>query len=383
MKQDPIALLQQLNTLQTQVLELAATSNLSPMPAIGDKTTLEDLKTLLKQLASSSPAGSREKALATLDRFLSLAHQDFADFQALEQYKTQVREFRHKIASMSDTQMPADVQNLAQGRHPIAMILKLIEQSGQLDDRQWAQMTEVVAKSFGQTIAVAVSRGKLVVRKEASTSTPPTPAASTPSTTTTTTATSPQPAASPKSDVFIWGEDPKSSPATAPVATKSPIVFGAKSLGLEEPAPPAATTPATTNIPLKVLVHIQGIGDREFGAREFAGTRGQSKGVEGFSIEFVQPMADVQLEYMAHLADVGDTPWLAAGQFLGTRGENRRMEGFAIRLSGAAADGYRVCYTAHIQNVGDSPILSDGKYCGTRQKSLKIEALKVWVEPKI
>ena len=377
MTQDPQALLQQLNTLQTQILELAAASNLSPMPAIGETTTLKDLKSLLQQLASSSPGVAREKALATLDRFLSLTHQDSADFPPLEKYKDQVREFRQKIASVSETQAQADVQSLAEGGHPIAILLRLLEQPDRLDDREWAKMTEVVAKSFGQTIAVAVSRGKLVLGKTAPATSP----------------TSPPPsskAASSKSDVFIWGETQKAAPTTAPVTAKSPakspdrspIVFGAKSLGLQESAPQAKATPPAPTIPLKVLVHIQGIGDREFGAREFAGTRGQSKGVEGFGVEFVQPIPDVQLEYMAHLADVGDTPWVASGKFIGTRGENRRMEGFAIRLTGSAADRYQVCYAAHIQNVGDSPTLSNGQYCGTRQKSLKIEALKVWIEPK-
>ena len=382
MTQDPQALLQQLNTLQTQILELAAASNLSPMPAIGEKTTLADLKSVLQQLASSSPGVDRDNALATLDRFLSLTHQDLADFPPLEKYKDQVREFRQKIASVSETQAQADVQSLAEGRHPIALLLRLLEQPDRLDDREWAKMTEVVAKSFGQTIAVAVSRGKLVLGK--------TPAvASTPSPTSPTSLTSPPPsskAASSKSDVFIWGEtqkaDPTTTAATAKSPAKSPIVFGAKSLGLQESAPPAKATPPAPTIPLKVLVHIQGIGDREFGAREFAGTRGQSKGIEGFGVEFVQPIPDVQLEYMAHLADVGDTPWVASGKFIGTRGENRRMEGFAIRLTGSAADRYQVCYAAHIQNVGDSPTLSNGQYCGTRQKSLKIEALKVWIEPK-
>ena len=373
MTQDPQALLQQLNTLQTQILELAAASNLSPMPAIGEKTTLADLKSVLQQLASSSPGVAREKALATLDRFLSLTHQDSADFPPLEKYKDQVREFRQKIASVSETQAQADVQSLAEGGHPIAILLRLLEQPDRLDDREWAKMTEVVAKSFGQTIAVAVSRGKLVLGKTSPATSP----------------TSPPPsskAASSKSDVFIWGETQKADRTTAPVTAKSPakspIVFGAKSLGLQESAPQAKATPPAPTIPLKVLVHIQGIGDREFGAREFAGTRGQSKGIEGFGVEFIQPIPDVQLEYMAHLADVGDTPWVASGKFIGTRGENRRMEGFAIRLTGSAADRYQVCYAAHIQNVGDSPTLSNGQYCGTRQKSLKIEALKVWIEPK-
>ncbi|MDY6940794.1 MAG: hypothetical protein SWY16_24445 [Cyanobacteriota bacterium] len=385
MKQDPQALLQQLNTLQTQILELAAASNLSPMPAISEQTSLKDLKTLLQQLTSSdsiAPSADRDRVLAILDRFLSLTHKDFTDFTALTKYQEQAREFRQKIANLSGGEPSADMQSLATGRHPIAVLLTLLEQPDRFDDRQWAQMTEVIAKAFGQSMAVAVSRGKLVFGKAPSTQTPATPTPPTP--------TPQPPATSPDSDVFIWGEDRKPSVPPTPEATKSPakspakspIVFGAKSLGIAAPASPIAPVSSSAPIPLKVVVHIQGIGDREFGAREFAGTRGQSRGIEGFQVELAQPIPDVKLEYMAHLAEVGDTPWVSGGEFLGTRGENRRMEGFAIRLVGSAAQKYRVCYAAHIQNVGDSPTLSDGKYCGTRRKALKIEALKVWIEAK-
>ncbi|HIK30625.1 MAG TPA: hypothetical protein IGS17_14605 [Oscillatoriales cyanobacterium M59_W2019_021] len=364
MKYDPQALLQQLNTLQMQIIELAAASNLSPLPAIGEQSSLKDLKSLLQTLASSASSSStpmRDKAVRILDRFLSLTHVEQPNFEALTGYQEQVRAFRTKILNTPEAYLPPDVKSLVEGRHPVAVLLTLIDRGNQLQDTEWVRLTEAVSQSLGQPIAIAASRGKLTLKAPSS---PPSPAA----------------AASPQNiDTFIWGNV---APPTAPqVTAEPPIVFGAKSLGLETTSlPKTGKTPSASALPLKIVVHIEGMGDREFGASEFAGTRGQAKGIEGFQMSLATPLPGLQLEYMAHLAGVGDTPWVTSGQFVGTRGENRRLEGFAIRIGGPEAANYRVCYVAHIQNIGDSPTCSNGQYCGTRAQSLRIEAMKVWIE---
>lgn len=370
MKYDPQALLQQLNTLQTQIIELAATSNLSPLPAIGEQSSLKDLKSLLQKLAGSAPPSStpiRNKAVQILDRFLSLTHVEQPNFEALTGYQEQVRAFRTKILNTPEAYLPPDVKSLVAGRHPVAVLLTLLDRGNQLQDTEWVRLTEAVSQSLGQPMAIAASRGKLTFKAPSS----PPPAA---------------PASPPNIDTFIWGNvspSPSAVPAaTAPkVTAASPIVFGAKNLGLETTSPPkTGKTSSASALPLKIIVHIEGTGDREFGASEFAGTRSQAKGIEGFQIGLVTPFPGLQLEYMAHLAGVGDTPWVTSGQFVGTRGENRRLEGFAIRIGGPEAANYRVCYAAHIQNIGDSPTCTNGQYCGTRAQALRIEAMKVWLE---
>ena len=144
----------------------------------------------------------------------------------------------------------------------------------------------------------------------------------------------------------------------------------AKSLGVELDAEGESPT-------LTVSVHVQNVGDRSFGAGEYAGTRGQSLGIEGFSVALAQPIAGLELEYMAHVAGKGDLPWVRAGEYAGTRGESRSVEGFAMRLVGSAAASYALTYSAHVQNVGDVPEQSDGGYCGTRGRGLKVEGLTV------
>lgn len=366
MKYDPQLLLQQLNTLQTQIVELAATSNLSPLLAVGEQTSLQDLKNVLQKLAGSDPSALRQQAVQILDRFLSLTHQEQPNFSALTGYQDQVREFRTRIVNFSNTELPPDVQSLVEGRHPVSVLLTLIDRGNQLQDSEWVRLTEAIAKSLGQPIAIAASRGKLVFKETAkSPISPPTPS-------------------SKDVDTFIWGNVSPSAAAipvsTAPkVTAETPIVFGAKSLGLELPSLPKTANTASA-LPLKIVVHIEGIGDQEFGASEFAGTRGQAKGIDGFQIRVANPIPGLQLEYMAHLAGIGDTPWMSEGQFLGTRNENRCVEGFAIRIGGPEAAKYQVCYAAHIQNVGDSSTCTNGQYCGTRGQALRIEAMKVWIE---
>lgn len=368
MKHDPQVLLQQLNTLQTQILELAAASNLSPLLAVGEQTSFKELKNLLQKLAASEPSALRQQAVQILDRFLSLTHQEQPDFPPLTGYQNQVREFRTKIVNLTNSELPSDVQNLVEGRHPVSVLLTLIDRGNQLQDSEWVRLTDAISKALGQPIAIAASRGKLAFKEAAKS------------------AISSLTTSSKDVDTFIWGNvspSPTAIPVSAApkVTAEPPIVFGAKSLGLETTSRPKTTNaPAASALPLKIVVRIEGIGDREFGASEFAGTRGQAKGIEGFQIRLANPIPGLQLEYMGHLAGTGDTPWISEGQLVGTRNKNRCLEGFAIRLGGPEAAKYQICYAAHIQNVGDSSTCANGQYCGTRAQALRIEAMKVWIE---
>jgi hypothetical protein len=375
MTQDPALLLQQLNTLQAQILELVATSNLSPTPIVGESTSIAELKALLQRLCTPPQTGLRQQAIAILDRFLALVHQDQTPFPALVGYQQQVSQFREKLLGLPDAQLPPDVRSLVEGQHPVAIVLNLVDRGNQLGDTEWTRMAEVVTKTMGQPIAIALSRNKLVAQPSAA------PSNSSPFVPSVPPTVSPAPAvSSAKTDALIWGASPQ-APAVKP--SEPLITFGAKSLGLPEPTATPQAVPSTQgSIAIKVSVHIQGMGDWVFGSQEWAGTRGQSKGIEGFAISLASPIPGLKLEYMAHLAGVGDTPWIDAGQYVGTRGENRRVEGFAVRLVGAESVRYDVCYVGHIQDMGDTPILSDGKYCGTRGKALRVEAMKVWIQAK-
>lgn len=136
-------------------------------------------------------------------------------------------------------------------------------------------------------------------------------------------------------------------------------------------------------IPIKLTVHLEGVGDELFGSNIWAGTKAQEKRLEGFSLKFDPPVSGLSLEYMAHLENIGDTEWYREGEFCGTRRESRRLEGFAIRLTGADAQGYDVFYQAHLQNIGDTRVCKNGEFCGTRGESRRVESMIVWVVRRI
>jgi hypothetical protein len=133
---------------------------------------------------------------------------------------------------------------------------------------------------------------------------------------------------------------------------------------------------------MRALVHLQSIGDRVFRENEFAGTRGQSRRLEGFELQLNPAVTGLSMRYMAHLQGIGDVPFVNEGQFVGTRGQSRRLEGFAIELTGAQAVNHNVFYMAHLQGVGDTPMLSNGQFCGTRGQSRRVEGILVRIEHK-
>jgi len=133
-------------------------------------------------------------------------------------------------------------------------------------------------------------------------------------------------------------------------------------------------------IRLRGVAHIQDIGDVSFQDGEFVGSRGQSRRLEGFSIQMPDQALSLGIQYMAHVQNVGDTSWFNGGQFVGSSGQSLRLEGFAIQLTGSEAANHNVLYKCHVQNIGDTQVLANGQFCGTRGQSLRLEGLQVWIE---
>jgi hypothetical protein len=134
-------------------------------------------------------------------------------------------------------------------------------------------------------------------------------------------------------------------------------------------------------VSLQIVVHLENIGDIAFRENELAGTRGQSRRLEGFSVTISPAIPGLTLRYMAHLQDIGDTPFVNEGQFVGTRGQSRRLEGFAINLIGSSASNYDVSYMAHLQGIGDTAFYQNGQFCGTRGQSRRVEGILVRIVP--
>ncbi len=137
----------------------------------------------------------------------------------------------------------------------------------------------------------------------------------------------------------------------------------------------------TTNLKLDVLVHLSGIGNSTAHDDQFAGTRGQSRRLEGFSLQLNPQVPGLSLKYVAHLQGTGDALFVNEGEFLGTRGQSRRLEGFAIELTGPSAANYDVIYMAHLAGTGDTGFFQNGQFCGTRGQSRQVEGILIRIVP--
>jgi hypothetical protein len=180
-------------------------------------------------------------------------------------------------------------------------------------------------------------------------------------------------------DVSSQVQDCTADPALQDTALPGADVHGAGAPAAQAVPLRQVSAPA---IPLRGVVHLQDVGDADIIHDSFAGTRGQSRRLEGFSLQFNPPVPGLSLQYMAHLQDLADTQWVSAGEFVGTRGQSRRLEGFAIRLTGLAAPGYTVMYMAHLQGTGDTGFCRDSQFCGTRGQSRSLEGMLVRVLPR-
>lgn len=128
------------------------------------------------------------------------------------------------------------------------------------------------------------------------------------------------------------------------------------------------------------LVHLEGYGDRELQSGVWAGTKGESRRLEGLALKLSDTHGALRIEYLCHLQDVGDVGPVIEGAFCGTRGQSRRLEAVQIRLTGPAAQFFMVKYECHLQDIGDTGPVADFATCGTRGQSRRLEAIRVWIE---
>lgn len=354
-----------------------------------EELSLKDLEKKVQERVQPQPGPAHHQhALSILEQVLTLEHREQNEFPALQAAKTKARELQVAIIQTSPLAPSLEAEALIKGHHALSALVTLVNHQDDLDDAQWLMLEEKIEADFGKPLAIAVSRGKVVSATVVHSSVDPQPLI---------TLTAPVPArpvAAVSSDIVILEEPTASAPQDVIIVPsielpKTPstldttldsknIVFG--NLALQGNAAKRSGSPSAVG--LKVLVNIQGLGDREFGAQEYAGTRGQGRRLEAFQISLVPPMAGLSLQYRAHISGIGDTPMTPAGQFVGERGRGRQIEGFVLELTGPQAVNYEIFYTAHVQNKGDVPVCTQGQYCGTRGQALRVEGMKVWIQPK-
>jgi hypothetical protein len=153
--------------LRTGVLEVARALSIA-VPT--DVDSVKNLEPVVQGVVAAFATGEKreaaaeyvKRALGVLDRVLAVVHTDDPAFGALAQCQAKAKEMRQAVgeAKALDTDKPAA---LVEATAPFAALLTLIEGREQLDDERFAALEDSVNQSFGRSLAVAATRGKLVI----------------------------------------------------------------------------------------------------------------------------------------------------------------------------------------------------------------------------
>jgi hypothetical protein len=154
--------------LRLKALEYADWAGAEQGYNLEEVSTLDDLRLLVDAGAAAEVRKKeaeeiRRRALAVLKGVEAVSHVDGTQFQPLEDRKAEARQLRRLLAAMVDGELPQESLDLAEGHHPLAALLAFVEGGDSLDDERWSRLQEAIEKAFGRPLAVAVSRGKLVL----------------------------------------------------------------------------------------------------------------------------------------------------------------------------------------------------------------------------
>lgn len=111
------------------------------------------------------------------------------------------------------------------------------------------------------------------------------------------------------------------------------------------------------------------------------GTTGQSLRLEAFRVKVSSSKYNIGIRYMSHIQNKGWEGTFTNGgvgedSWTGTKGESLRLEAFKLYLSGNDADKFDIEYQAHVQNMGWLDAVRNGRFMGTTGVGLRIEAIR-------
>src|SRR5262245_56603693 len=206
-------------------------------PGMADIDSLKALRPVIDAVAKgiadqerkAALAEARAKVMTVLDRILTISHVDGPNFTGLAQCQAKAREIREAAQdprAFDSENAPAFLESTPS----FVALLTMIENRDALDDDKFAALEDAVTQSFGKTLAVAATRGKLVV-KAAPASAAERPAAAAPrGLEPSARAATPAPAAQPQPSPRVAAA-PAAAAAPAQPATPTPVILGGLSGG--------------------------------------------------------------------------------------------------------------------------------------------------------
>jgi signal peptidase len=252
-------------------------------------------------------AHRRRDALALLERVDRIRHAE-ATFEPLRGVQILAQALWEAINATLPPQIHADAGALADGTHPFAHLLELVERGEFVDDERWHVLEESTAANFGTPVSVAAARGRLRVVDAAITEPEPQPKPVEP------VEAAPEPVEVP-APIAVQAVDVEPEiilpSLPAPVVEPQPLVaLWQAEAGVDQAPRPrksrpwlraAAMTSQAAALLLAAAVTFVAVVPALFGARSLvvAGSSMEPSVPRG-SVVFVQPMAPTN----AHIGDV-------------------------------------------------------------------------------
>jgi hypothetical protein len=152
-----------LAALGTEVGRLAAAVAIPDSP-VEPAEGLEEVGARLAAVTHAEARRARALALSILERVLRLQSRDDGDRPALEQAQSSARELHQIITTSTPPETPPVVEQLAQGAHPFACLLNLVDGAAAATAR--ADLCGSVAWAFGPALAESADRARLFLAPE-------------------------------------------------------------------------------------------------------------------------------------------------------------------------------------------------------------------------
>jgi hypothetical protein len=137
------------------------------------------------------------------------------------------------------------------------------------------------------------------------------------------------------------------------------------------------TEPAAGEISqLRVMAHVENVGDHWADADGWAGLPSSRQRVEGVKVEFADPAASLSCQVLTQ-ENVLSAP-VGSGVFCGTKGARQAILGFRVNIVGGYSSPLRVrCWARFIDGTAIGPVPGGTLCCAATRAPL--EALRIEV----
>ena len=129
---------------------------------------------------------------------------------------------------------------------------------------------------------------------------------------------------------------------------------------------------------LQYQAHVQNLGWQTWKkSGETAGTTGQSKRMEALKIRLTDAQGNSMIQYQVHVQNLGWQTWKKSGETAGTTGMEKRIEAVKINLTGTYAQKYDIWYRVHVQGKGWLGWTKNGLMAGSTGLAIRVEAIQI------